>query len=339
MDLSASPPAGTKHHHFLSPAHGRNERRMWLVIALTAVTMVAEIVGGYWLGSMALLADGWHMASHAGALGLAAAAYGIARARAADPRFSLGTGKVGDLAAFASAIALGLMALLIAIESVDRLIAPQAIHFREAMLVAVVGLLVNLASAWLLGHDHGHDHGHGHTHGHDHHGHDHDHDDHGHHDDTHGHHRDHNLAAAYVHVLADALTSVLAIAALAAGWLWGWGWLDPLMGLVGAAVIARWAWGLARDTARVLLDMTPDLDLLAQARRALESDTDEVTDLHIWRVGPGHLASMITIVSSRPQPPHVYQEKLRGLAPLSHVTIEVHPRGADPAAAPADSLS
>lgn len=331
MDLPADPPAGTKQHHFLSPAHGRNERRMWLVIGLTAVTMVAEIVGGYWLGSMALLADGWHMASHAGALGLAALAYGVARARATDPRFSLGTGKVGDLAAFASAIALGLMALLIAIESVDRLIAPQAIHFREAMLVAVVGLLVNLASAWLLGHDHGHDHGHKHGDDHRNHGH------HDHHD--HDHHRDHNLTAAYVHVLADALTSVLAIAALAAGWLWGWGWLDPLMGLVGAAVIARWAWGLARDTARVLLDMTPDLDLLAQVRQALESDADAVTDLHIWRVGPGHLASMITIVSSRPQPPHVYQEKLRGLAPLSHVTIEVHPRGADPATNPADSLS
>jgi len=290
------------------------------------VMMLAEITGGLIWGSMALLADGWHMASHAGALGISVMGYVFARRHAHNPRFSFGTGKVGDLAAFSSAVALGLVALLIAVESVFRLIEPRAIHFGEAVTVAAVGLVVNLVCAWLLHgeHDHGHDHGHGHGHEHSHdHGHDHSHD--------HGdHHKDHNMAAAYVHVLADALTSVLAIVALLVGMTAGWVWLDPVIGLLGAFVIARWSLSLMRSTAGILLDMTPDHHLLEKARAALETEADRVTDLHIWRVGPGHLAAMATIVSTSAHPAHVYHDRLRGLGRqskmLSHVTIEVHSR-------------
>lgn len=326
-----APGAWEKNHHFLSGKQDSNEKRLWLVIAITVVMMVAEIGGGLMWGSMALLADGWHMASHAGALGISAMAYVVARRNAHNPRFSFGTGKVGDLAAFSSAVTLGLVALLIAVESVFRLIEPRPIHFGEAIAVATVGLVVNLACAWLLhGHDHHHDHGHSHSHGH---AHDHDdhHHDHDHHDHDHAHaehHKDHNMAAAYVHVLADALTSVLAIVALLVGMTVGWTWLDPVIGLLGAFVIARWALSLMRSTAGIMLDMTPDERLMEKARAALETEADKVTDLHIWRVGPGHLATMATIVSTDPQPSHVYHERLRELGPearmLSHVTIEVH---------------
>lgn len=330
LDNSQEPTPGAweKNHHFLSARQGSNERRLWAVIGITLAMMVAEIAGGMIWGSMALLADGWHMASHAGALGISAMAYVVARRNARNPRFSFGTGKVGDLAAFSSAVALGLVALLIAVESVFRLIEPRPIHFGEAMVVAAIGLVVNLVSAWLLhgDHDHAHDH-HGHHHDHDHHDHhDHDHDHHGH--DHGAHHRDHNMAAAYVHVLADALTSVLAIVALLIGMMGGWVWLDPVIGLLGAFVIARWSLSLMRSTGGILLDMTPDDHLLGKARAALESETDRVTDLHIWRVGPGHLATMATIVSTNPQPAHVYHDRLRSIGPaartLSHVTIEVH---------------
>ncbi|HEY4545043.1 MAG TPA: CDF family Co(II)/Ni(II) efflux transporter DmeF [Pedomonas sp.] len=339
LDISQEPVPGAweKNHHFLSGKQDSNEKRLWLVIGITIVMMVAEIGGGLLWGSMALLADGWHMASHAGALGISAMAYVVARRNAHNPRFSFGTGKVGDLAAFSSAVALGLVALLIAVESVFRLIEPRPIHFGEAIAVAVIGLVVNLISAWLLhgGHDHhhGHDHGHGHDHHHHDHGHDHGHHhDHAHdhhHDHDHGeHHKDHNMAAAYVHVLADALTSVLAIVALLVGMTVGWTWLDPVIGLLGAFVIGRWALSLMRSTAGILLDMTPDDRLMEKARAALETETDKVTDLHIWRVGPGHLATMATIVSTDPQPSHVYHDRLRGMGPhsrmLSHVTIEVH---------------
>lgn len=339
LDTTQEPTPGTweKNHHFLSGKQSSNEKRLWLVICITVVMMVAEIGGGLIWGSMALLADGWHMAGHAGALGISAMAYVIARRNVHNPRFSFGTGKVGDLAAFSSAVALGLVALMIAVESVFRLIEPRTIHFGEAIAVAALGLVVNLVCAWLLhgdddhhhhGHSHGHVHGHASCQGHDHnHDHDHDHD----HDHAQGeHHKDHNMAAAYVHVLADALTSVLAIAALLVGMTVGWTWLDPMIGLLGAFVIARWSLSLMRSTGGILLDMTPDDHLLERARQALETEADKVTDLHIWRVGPGHLATMATIVSTTPQPAHVYHDRLRGIGPvsrmLSHVTIEVHSR-------------
>jgi cation diffusion facilitator family transporter len=301
-------------HVFLGADHARNERRTWLVIALTAVMMVAEIAAGAAFGSMALLADGFHMATHAGALTISALAYLYARRHAGDGRFSFGTGKLGDLAAFASAIVLALIALLIGYESVLRVITPVAIRFDEAIAVAVLGLSVNLLSAWLL-HERGH---HGHDHHHHHgaagHAHHHDHDP-----------RDHNLRSAYLHVLADALTSVLAIAGLVAGRAYGWIWMDPLMGIVAALVIARWSWGLVRDSGAVLLDVVPEGGLADTIRVALEQDDDRVSDLHLWRIGPGHLAVIVALVSDRPRAPEHYKAKLAGLPQLSHVTLEVHP--------------
>ncbi|NBJ12821.1 CDF family Co(II)/Ni(II) efflux transporter DmeF [Microvirga sp. SYSU G3D207] len=242
-------------HVFLGEDHDRHERRTWLVVGLTAVMMVAEIVAGTIFGSMALVADGWHMSTHAAALAIAALAYRFARRHAHDPRFSFGTGKVGELAAFSSAIILALIALLIGYESLMRLMNPVSIQFGEATVVAVIGLAVNLASAWLLAgdhhghhyHDHGHHHAHGHEHNHDHGGQHH----HG-HGDHHG--GDTNIRAAYLHVLADALTSVLAIVALLAGRFYAWSWLDPLMGVAGALVIAQWSWGLIRTAGATLLD-------------------------------------------------------------------------------------
>jgi cation diffusion facilitator family transporter len=259
----------THKHVFLGREHSRNERRTWLVVALTAVMMVGEIAGGMLFGSMALLADGWHMATHAVALGIAGAAYAFARRHAHNPRFTFGTGKFGDLAAFASAIILGLIALQIAFESVARLFSPVAISYGEAITIAAVGLVVNLLSAWLLREDHHHGHGHGHDH---HHAHDHDHD---------HHHRDHNLRAAYIHVLADAATSVLAIVALVGEMLAQWTWLDPTVGVLGSAVIGIWAFGLVRDSGAVLLDVTQDKELETAIRMQLETGGDRVTDLHL----------------------------------------------------------
>lgn len=329
-----------KHEHvFLGQNHARNERKVWWVIALTASMMVIEIVAGSWYGSMALLADGWHMSTHAGAMLIAALAYWYARREARNSRYTFGTGKLGDLAAFASAIVLALIALLIAAESLVRLANPVEIEFTQAILVAFVGLAVNLASAWLLrdephhhGHSHHHDHGGGHHH--DHHGHhgDHAHDSHhGHHGGHahhghahHGHAEDHNLRAAYLHVLADALTSVLAIGALLFGRAYGWIWLDPLMGIVGGLVIARWSYGLIRDTSRVLLDAVPEkAELAEEIRERLETDGNRIADLHLWQVGPGHHAAILSIVAQEPQEPMSYKERLRDLTTLSHVTVEV----------------
>ena len=313
-------------HVFLGAKHDRHERRTWFVVALTAVMMVAEIVGGTIFGSMAVVADGWHMATHAGALAIAAFAYRFARHHARDPRFTFGTGKVGELAAFTSAVVLALIALAIGYEAIMRLREPVPIDFAQATWLAVIGLMVNLASAWLLADDHHHDHGHGHHHAHDH---DHDHDDHDHdHDEDHHHahhgHHDTNLRAAYVHVLADAMTSVLAIAGLLAGRFYGWVWMDPLMALVGVAVILSWSVGLLRAAGAVLLDMVPDRRLAGTVRRRLEVDGDRVSDLHLWRLGPGHAGLIASIVSDRPQPPAAYKERLTGVDGLSHVTIEVH---------------
>jgi cation diffusion facilitator family transporter len=310
-------------HVFLGARHERNERRTWIVVIMTFAMMVVEIVGGSLFGSMALVADGWHMSTHAAALGIAALAYRFARTHAHDPRFSFGTGKLGELAGFASALILGIIALFIAYESVQRLFAPVAIHFDEAIPIAVVGLLVNLVSAVLL-HDDGHHHHHHHRaqgHGHSHDAHDH-HDDHEHHHGHH-HHHDTNQRAAYLHVLADAMTSVLAIAALLAGRFYGWMWVDPAVGLVGSFVIASWSLGLMRSAGATLLDMVPDADLTHDVRERLEVAGDRVSDLHLWRVGPGHAALLASIVSDDPQDPAAYKARLSGLHGLSHVTIEV----------------
>lgn len=307
-------------HVFLGVDHARNERRTWAVIAITATMMVIEIVAGTIYGSMALVADGWHMSTHAAALLITALAYRFARRNATNPRFTFGTGKVGELAAFASAVVLAVVALLVAWESLLRLTAPVDIDFTQATIVAVVGLVVNLACAALLhdGHHHGH-HGHG-DHHHDHHDHHHDHD----HDHDHPHHAtDHNLRAAYLHVLADALTSVLAIAALLAGSAYGWLWLDPLIGLVGALVIARWSMGLLRDAGAVLVDYTQDDDLSRAIRDAIEGGSDRISDLHVWQLGPGHQGAIVSIVTPDPQPADHYRARLRHLAGLSHLTVEV----------------
>jgi len=312
----------THNHTFLGAHHGRHERRTWSVVGLTAFMMVAEIVGGTLFGSIALVADGWHMATHVAALAIAGFAYLFARRHAADARFSLGTGKFGELAAFSSAIILGMIALGVAYESVLRLGNPVTIHFQEAIPIAVLGLCVNLASAWLLRDEHDHAHGGGQAHGHDH-AHDHDHHDHAEHRHSVRHH-DLNLRAAYVHVLADAMVSILAIAGLSAAWAFGWNFMDPVVGLVGAVVIASWSFGLLRAAGRVLLDTVPDPALERHIRALMERDGDRVCDLHVWQVGPGHLAVMASVVSAAPQAPAVYKERLSGLAGLSHVTVEVH---------------
>ncbi len=293
-------------HVFLGAAHDANARRTLWVVWLTAVMMVGEIAAGYWTGSMALLADGFHMATHAGALAVAAAAYAYARRHAHSAAYSFGTGKVGDLAGFASAMVLGLIALGIGVESVLRLFEPIRVAFGEATIVAVLGLAVNLASAVLLsgGHHHGHAH---------HHDHDHDHD----HDHHHGH--DNNLRSAYMHVLADALTSVLAIAALLAGRYLGWAWMDPAMGIVGAVVIARWSWTLMRDTAAVLLDRTDD-PVAMEVRALVEAGGDaRIVDLHVWRVGPEARAAIVSVVGVDAD---AIRARLAPVHELAHLTVE-----------------
>ena len=308
--MRAEPPSHD--HVFLGERHDENARRTLWVVALTALMMVGEIAAGLVFNSMALLADGFHMATHAGALAVAAAAYAFARRHAADRRYSFGTGKVGDLSGFASALVLAVVALGIGVESVGRLFDPSPVAFGEATLVAIVGLAVNVASVFLLsgGHGDGHGHGHGHQHEHRHH-HDHGHD--------HAHH-DNNLRSALAHVLADALTSVLAIVALLAGRYLGWIWLDPVMGIVGGAVIAVWAWNLLRDTAAVLLD-TSDPHLEAEVREQVEGPGDaQITDLHVWRIGPGAHAAIVSVAGSVDR--ETIRERLVPVHELAHVTIE-----------------
>jgi cation diffusion facilitator family transporter len=311
----------THQHVFLGDRHDENERRTWLVVALTVVMMVGEIVAGSLFGSMALLADGWHMGTHAAALGIAAFAYRFARRHLGNSNFTFGTGKFGDLAAFSSAIILGLIAVEIAYESVLRLITPVPIVYCEAIAVAALGLCVNLVSAWLLRDSHDHHH-HGHSHGHSHAHHDHDdngQDHHGHHH----HHRDNNLRAAYVHVMADAATSVLAIGALVVAMYSRWVWADPAVGLIGSVVIASWAFGLIKTAGAVLLDVRADEKLEHTIRSRMEVGDDRVTDLHLWQVGPGHCAVLLSVVSDKPKQPAVYKRRLSGLKGLSHITIEV----------------
>ncbi|MDI1296021.1 MAG: CDF family Co(II)/Ni(II) efflux transporter DmeF [bacterium] len=306
---SASPPPaatddGEESHYFdhiyLSAGHDQNAKKTVWVVWLTAATMVVEIVAGWITGSMALLADGFHMATHAGALAVAAAAYAYAKRHARNPRYTFGTGKVGDLSGFASALLLAITTLFIAIESGARLFEPVKVDFGDATLVAVVGLIVNIISAVLLGHDHSHDHApddHGHGHGH----------------------ADNNLRAAYVHVLTDAVTSVLAIGALLAGRDLGWWWMDPAVGLLGAVVIARWAWGLMKDTSAILLD-TAEPALMARVRTLVEAEGATIRDLHVWRIGPHAHAAIISVA------PGVDGARVRAivrtLPRMEHVTVE-----------------
>lgn len=294
-------------HVFLGEKHDRHERRTWFVVALTAATMVAEIIGGTLFGSMAVVADGVHMSTHVAALAIAALAYRFARRHATDARFSFGTGKLGELAAFASALILLVIAVAVGYESVARFLNPIAIRYDEAIAIACLGLSVNLASAWLLA-DEGHHHGHGHEG----------------HEDHHHPVQDHNIRAAYVHVLADAVTSVLAIGGLLMGRFYGLAWMDALVGIVGAGVIISWGVGLIRSSGAVLLDIVPDRRLADRVRGRLEVEGDRVADLHLWQLGPGHAALIAAIVSEHPQPPQSYKARLDGIAGLSHVTIEVH---------------
>lgn len=403
-------------HVFLGEGHDKNGRKTWAVIALCSVMMVAEIIGGSLFGSLALVADGLHMSTHAGAMLIAALAYTYARKHANDPRFVFGTGKLGDLAGFTSAIILAMMALLIGYEAIARFLAPVPIHFREAIPIAVVGLLVNIASAWLLsgGDHHGHSHGHGHTHDqHAEHEHgeevqliktpsgvfalsiyeddvppifriraetegaelpaqdvtvttirpdgtrqifafsrtsdflestadipephafkavvtlpdgehsvqfeEHEHDAHG--VDT----RDHNMRAAYMHVIADAAVSVLVIIGLLLAQMFGWLWMDPLAGIVGALVIANWSYGLLRDTGAILMDMSPNDTMANKVRAAVEMAGDQLADLHVWRLGPGHLGAVVSVTTKESHHgPAFYHAQLRRFKGLSHISVEVH---------------
>jgi len=409
-------------HVFLGEDHEKAERRTWAVIILCSVMMIAEIIGGALFGSLALIADGLHMSTHAGALLLAALAYTYARKYANDRNFTFGTGKFGDLAAYSSAIVLAMIALLIAYEAVSRLLNPVPISFNEAIPIAVLGLAVNVASAWLLASGHHHAHGHGHSHGH---GHDHDHgeeprrielgtgavdievfedkvpprfrvsadlavlagvsdvsietirpdgsrqlftfedrdgflesrdeipephaflakvrlvqegqqheqelefEEHD-HEAAHGvHHRDNNMRAAVIHVMADAAVSVLVIAGLLMARAFGWLWMDPLAGFIGALVIANWSVGLLRDTGGILLDRTPDPRMAEKVRLVIESEGDRVTDLHLWRLGPGHLGAIVSVATSGAREAAHYRQRLAKFADLSHVTVEVqHSRSA-----------
>ena len=297
-----------KHDHDFNIDTSQGEKRTRLVVLLTACMMVIEITAGYLFGSMALLADGWHMGTHVAALAISLFAYRYARQHADNPAYSFGTGKVSALGGFSSAVALALVAVLMGLESLHRLLFPETIQFNQAILVAVIGLLVNLLSAWLL---HG-----GAAHSHHHHHHDAARDD---------HHHDHNLRAAYLHVIADALTSVLAIIALFTGKYFDWLWMDACMGLVGAALITRWGYGLLKETSRVLLDSAPDANTLAQIGQAIESDADNrITDLHVWRLGPRSYGVIISLVTHQPRDPEHYKALLKDFGELRHITIEVN---------------
>ena len=410
--IETTPPTHSRAHahHFLGAGHAASERKTWIVIVLCAVMMAAEILGGLLFGSIALVADGLHMSTHAGALLLAALAYTYARKHSGDQRFTFGTGKLGDLAGFTSAIVLAMIALLIGYESIARIFSPASIRFSEAIPIAVLGLLVNIASAWLLsGDDHGHSHGHGHGHSYGTAEHEDGHDEARNfkgansngsleifengvpprfrltlsvrpsiasvetiredgsrqlfdmsergayyesieeipephqfmalvrigggepvtisfeeHDHDHASHRDNNMRAAVVHVIADAAVSVLVIVGLLLARSFGWLWMDPIAGLIGAGVIASWAYGLIRDTGSILLDMNPNARLAERVRQVVERDGDQLTDLHLWRLGPGHLGAVIAVETTHTRTPDFYRSRLASFGSLSHVTVEVN---------------
>lgn len=292
-----------QHTHDFTIDNPRGEKRTKLVLILTAITMCVEIGAGMVYGSMALLADGWHMGTHVAAFFITLFAYRYARVHASNPAYSFGTGKVNVLGGFASAIALAVVALIMLVESAQRMIEPHPIHFNEAIIVACIGLSINILSAFLLKDDHSHGHHHGH-----------------HHD-----HHDHNLKAAYLHVLADALTSVLAIIALLSGKYFGWNWLDPVMGVVGAIIITRWSYGLLKQTSPILLDGSIEKSYEKSVREAIESDSDnKITDIHIWKIGSNHYAAIIALVTHHPKPAIHYKKLLKNFHKLSHITVEVN---------------
>jgi cation diffusion facilitator family transporter len=292
-------------HVFLGEGHEINERKAWGVIILCGCMMLAEIAGGLVFGSIALVADGMHMSTHAGALLLAALAYSFSRKHVTDRRFTFGTGKFGDLAGFSSALVLAMIALLIGYAAVSRFFSPMPIYFPEAIPIACLGLAVNVTSAWLLsgGHQHGHESGAHHDHG------------------AAG--QDNNMRAAVIHVVADAAVSVLVIVGLTLAYLFGWLWMDPLAGIVGACVIASWSYGLTRDTGAILLDMTPDREVMRNIRQAIEAEGDRLADLHVWRLGPGHLGAIVSVTTPQAREPRFYRDLLARFASLSHVTVEV----------------
>jgi len=305
MNTQAAP------HHCQSPRFDTGnplaERGIRRALWLTSIMMVVEIAGGWWFNSMAVLADGWHMSSHSFALGLSAFAYSFARKHASDRRYAFGTWKVEVLGGYTSAILLLAIAALMVFQSVERLVTPQAIHYREAIIIAIVGLVVNLVCAWWLkdSHSHGHDHEQGHAHEHA--------------------HQDMNVRAAYVHVLADAATSVLAIIALAGGLLWGLGWLDPLMGLVGAVLVSVWAWGLMRDSGRILLDAEMDAPVVEEIREVIEKGavSAQIVDLHVWRVGREKYSVVLTVRTDSGKDGEFFRRALCVHEELAHVTVEV----------------
>ncbi len=298
------------HIHNFDEGNPLAERNTKLAVALTAFMMVAEILGGWIYNSMALLADGWHMGTHALALGLAVAAYGAARRYASDGRFAFGTWKIEVLGGYTSALFLLVVAALMLYHSIERLIHPSAIHYDEAIVIAVIGLIVNLICAWLLKDDHSHHHDH-HHHGDDHH---------------HDHHHDLNLRAAYMHVLADALTSVLAIVALFAGKMWGAAWLDPVMGIVGSVLVATWAYGLIRQTGRILLDAHMDDPVVDEIREVIKNSPIKatITDLHVWHVGKGKYSVILSLLSDEEVSPEYFKEQLGIHEELVHITVEIN---------------
>ncbi|RZS54552.1 CDF family Co(II)/Ni(II) efflux transporter DmeF [Sphaerotilus mobilis] len=337
----SDPSAPWEHHHRFDTGNAAAERGTRQVLVITLLMMAAEIVAGLVYGSMALLADGIHMSSHALAIGLSALAYASARRLADDPRYAFGTWKIEVLAGYTSAVLLVVVAILMAVGSIERLLSPEPIRYIEAMVVAGIGLVVNLVCALILGGAHGHEHGHGHAHGHGHpHGHEHGHG----HDHAHPHDSDHpdhaaappadlNLRSAYVHVLTDAATSVLALVALAAGWLWGWSWLDPVLGLVGALVVLHWSRGLLGDSSRVLLDREMDHPVVDEIRAAIAAHgrdgATRLTDLHVWRIGrASHACTLVLVTDDARLTPAQVRAWLAAHEEIVHVTIEIHLRPA-----------